>query len=243
MLLMPFSNLRLNISFTDSSVINYSKLKHFRTRTMRYTEQDVSREAALLQIMWLQVETSCNKLHISQTSRWKGEIEQDEDSHGSIQNCRHMGRCIIIAIDFYSHAAKIFCRYVFPSNHYGNDSRYSFSAISDCTCSFSSCEEVESFTLVHGIGSRLIAFRNICIRVLSSQERLEVRIAEKTMTMTAGDQLRMLSELVACSFLCRFFSWKECEALILRCLFDDLIAGLLQYHQRHQLQVHTRRRR
>lgn len=72
---------------------------------MRYTEQDVSREAALLQIVWLQVEISCNKLHISQTSRWKGEIEQDEDSHGSIQNCRHMGRCIITAVDFYSHAA------------------------------------------------------------------------------------------------------------------------------------------
>ncbi|SLJ94978.1 hypothetical protein SAMN06272722_10286 [Paenibacillus sp. RU5A] len=84
MLLMRFLNLRLNISFTYSSVINYSKLKHFRTRTMRYTEQDVSREAALLQMMWLQVETSCNKLHISQTSRWKGEIEQDEDSDGSI---------------------------------------------------------------------------------------------------------------------------------------------------------------
>lgn len=109
----------------------------------------------------------------------KGEIEQDEDSHRSIQNCRHMGRYIITAVDFYSHAAKIFCRYVFPSNHYGYDSRYSFSAISDCTCAFGSCEEVESFTLVHGIGSRLIAFRNICIRVLSSQERLEVRIAEK----------------------------------------------------------------
>lgn len=213
MLLMRFLNLKLNISFTDSSVINYSKLKHFRTRTMRYTEQDVSREAALLQMMWLQVETSCNKLHISQTSRWKGEIEQDEDSDRSIQNCRHMGRCIIAAVDFYSHAAKIFSRYVFPSNDYGYDSRYSFSAISDYTCAFGSCEEVESFTLVHGIGSRLIAFRNICIRILSSQERLEVKIAEKNNDNDSRRQTRMLSELVACWFSVQFLFWKESECL------------------------------
>lgn len=179
MLLMRFSNLKLNITCTDSSVINYSKLKHFRTRTMRYTEQDVSSEAALVQMMWLQVETSCNKLHNSHTIRWKGEIEQDEDGHRSIQNCRHMGRCILTAVDFCSYAAKIFCRYVFPGSDYGYDSRYSFSTISDHACTFGCCEEVESFTLVHGLGSRFIAFWNFCIRVLSSQERLEVRVAEK----------------------------------------------------------------
>ncbi|PWW36823.1 hypothetical protein DET56_110263 [Paenibacillus pabuli] len=225
MLLMRFSNSKLNITCTDSSVINYSKLKHFRTRTMRYTEQDVSSEAALLQMMWLQVETSCNKLHISQTSRWKGEIEQDEDSHRPIQNCRHMGRCIITAVDFYSYAAKIFCRFVFPSNHYGYDSRYSFSAISDYTCAFGCCEEVESFTLVHGIGSRLIAFWNICIRVLSSQERLEVKIAEKK---NNKDSRRPTPDVIRTGrllFFCANSSLERVRTLILRCLIDDLIAG------------------
>jgi hypothetical protein len=192
---------------------------------MRYTEQDVSREAALLQIMWLQIETSCNKLHISQTSRWKGEIEQDEDSHRSIQNCRHMGRCIITAVDFYSYAAKIFCRYVFPGSDYGYDSRYSFSAISDYTCAFGCCEEVESFTLVHGIGSRLIAFRNICIRILSSQERLEVRLAEKN---NDNDSRRPNPDVIRTGRLLvsvQILFWKECERVILQFLADDPIAG------------------
>lgn len=118
-----------------------------------------------------------------------------------------MGRGIVAAVDFYSHAAKIFCRYIFPSNHYGHDSRHTFSAISGGTCAFGSGEEMESFTLVHGIGSGLVAFWNICIRILSSQERLDVRIDEKN-----NNSRRLTPDVIRTGrllFLCKIFFGKS----------------------------------